>query len=126
MAHAVSIDIENQWRTLTDTETERATALLDMAAILISHHVDLSGLTDEHPHMRVAKQVSIDMVIEALAPGTRGVSAYSVGLDGAVESATLRQGSDTSTITFTKGMRRLFGIGDDDQSPMGYFGDDAL
>lgn len=125
MAYADSSDVAEQWRALSDAESTRADALLDMAEILIGHHVDLTGLATTDPQMRVAKQVSIDMVIEALAPGVRGssFSSYSVQIDDAVESATLRDGADTSTITLTRGMLALFGLSQSGQMPVGYFGD---
>ena len=124
MAYAEVPEVENQWRTLSDSESNRATALLDMAGILLDRHVDLVGLPEGDKNLRVAKQVSIDMVIEALAPEARGgVSSFQVELDDAIESATYREGSETSTIVFTKGQRALFGLGATDQTPMGYFGD---
>lgn len=125
MAYADPFDVAEQWRALSSAETSRAEALLDMAAILIGHHVDLAGYTSTDPLMRVARQVSIDMVIEALAPGFRSgaFSSYSVQMDGAVESATLREGADTSTITLTRGMLALFGLSQSGQMPAGSFGD---
>ena len=124
MAYAETGEIVSQWRTLSGTETARAEALLDMASILLDRHVPLAGLPEGHPHLRVAKQVSIDMVIEALAPELRGgIKQYQVELDDAIESATLREGSDTSTITFTRGMRALFGLPSSGQMPVGSFGD---
>ncbi|HEY9315792.1 hypothetical protein [Williamsia sp.] len=124
MSYATRTELAGQWRTLSGTEEIRADALLDMAGILIDHHVDLGGLAEGDWRLRVAKQVSIDMVIEALAPESRGgVSQYQVELDDAIESATYREGSDTSTITFTKGMRALFGMPGTGQTPVGSFGD---
>ena len=127
MAYAEASDVEDQWRTLSESETTRATALLDMAGILLERHVELVGLPENAPNLRVAKQVSIDMVIEALAVDVRGgVSSYQVELDDAIESATYREGSVTSTIVFTHAMRALFGLSAGEQTPMGYFGDCPL
>lgn len=125
MAYADSSEVAEQWRALSSAEENRADALLDMAEILIGHHVDLTGYVALDPLMRVAKQVSIDMVREALTSGVRGgaVSSYSVTMDDAVESATYRDGADTSTITLTRGMLALFGLSQSGQMPVGSFGD---
>ena len=125
MAYAEPDDLVAQWRTLTSQEAVRATALLDMAAILIDSRVDLAGLPDEHPRVRTARQVSIEMVREALSSAARGggVSAFSVQLDGAAESRTYRDGDYAATVTLTFDMLALFGLSASAQSPVGYFGD---
>ncbi|MBR7191721.1 hypothetical protein [Gordonia sp. SCSIO 19800] len=125
MAYAQHTDVAAQWRALSSEETTRATALLEMAAILIDFHVDLTGLPDSHPKIRVAKQVSIDMVIEALeSAGHRGgVASYSVQLDNAIDSRTYREGDYSTSVVFTGAQRALFGLSSTEQSPVGFFGD---
>ncbi|OCH80204.1 hypothetical protein [Gordonia sp. UCD-TK1] len=125
MAYAEPDDLVAQWRTLTSQEATRATALLDMAAILIDSRVDLTGLPDEHPRVRAARQVSIEMVREALSSATRGggVSSHSVQLDGAAESRTYRDGDYAATVNLTFDMLALLGLSASAQSPVGYFGD---
>ncbi|QDM56355.1 head-to-tail adaptor [Gordonia phage Sidious] len=113
MSYAEPADIQAQWRTLTSQETARATALLDMAAILIDRHVtDLSGLAADHWKRRVAKQVSIDMVVDALESAVHrgGLSAHSVQIDDAVESRSYRDGEYSTVLVFTAEMRAMFGI----------------
>ncbi|AMS02755.1 head-to-tail adaptor [Gordonia phage Yeezy] len=113
MSYAEPADIQAQWRTLTSQETARATALLDMAAILIDRHVtDLSGLAEDHWKQRVAKQVSIDMVVDALESAVHrgGLSAHSVQVDDAVESRSYRDGDYSTVLVFTAEMRAMFGI----------------
>ena len=126
MAYADTVDIEAQWRALSEQETARATALLDMAAILIDRHVDsLVGLPADHWRIRVAKQVSIDMAIEAIESAGRrgGLATHSVQLDDAIESRGYRDGDYSTTVTFTGEMRAMFGLSSASQSPVGYFGD---
>jgi len=125
MAYASQASLAAQWRPLSITEQVRATALFDMAAILIDRHVALDGLPEEHPQVRVAKQVSIEMVREALAAAERsgGVSSYSIQLDGGVDSRTYRDGDYAATVTLTADMLSLFGLSGSGQSPVGSFGD---
>lgn len=122
MAYAQHADVAAQWRALSTHEMTRATALLDMAAILIDHHVDVAGL----PHgASIARQVSIDMVIEALESAGRrgGVASYSVQLDNALDSRTYRDGDYSTTVVLTGAQRALFGLSTTEQSPVGWFGD---
>lgn len=125
MAYAQHADVAAQWRALSTQEMTRATALLEMAAILIDFHVDLAGLPADHPKLRVAKQVSIDMVIEALESAGRrgGVASYSVQLDNALDSRTYRDGDYSTTVVLTGAQRALFGLSTTEQSPVGWFGD---
>ncbi|AMS03818.1 head-to-tail adaptor [Gordonia phage BaxterFox] len=112
-SYAEPADIQAQWRTLTLQETARATALLDMAAILIDRHVtDVASLPDGHWKQRVAKQVSIDMVVDALESAVHrgGLSAHSVQVDDAVESRSYRDGDYSTVLVFTAEMRAMFGI----------------
>lgn len=111
MAYATTYDIADQWRSLSATEEIRAEALLDLAADLIEHHVDMTGVVASDAKWRAARQVSIEMVVEALPFRRAGVSSYSVQLDGAVESATYRDSEGASTIVLTKAMLALFGSG---------------
>ncbi|ALY07642.1 hypothetical protein NWF34_10095 [Gordonia sp. GONU] len=113
MSYATPTDIQGQWRALSPQETMRATALLDMAGILIDRHVsDVSGLEEGHWKRRVAKQVSIDMVIDALESAVHrgGLSAHSVQIDDAVESRSYRDGEYSTVLVFTAEMRAMFGI----------------
>src|SRR5699024_2867248 len=100
-------DLEAQWRSLSDTETARAEALLEMAAVLIGRHVTIEpGSADE----RIATQVSLEMVRAAMIPGDRqGLSSYSDTAGDVVESATLL--NPAATLRFTRAQRDLFGVG---------------
>jgi hypothetical protein len=129
MAYATTEDVEEQWRDFSEVETARAEALLDLAAILIDRRVTFTGLSDD-PLLTVAKQVSIEMVIDAVAvsegKGARGKSSYTVTVDGAVESATLSKGGGSNepswVLMLTEGMLALFGVSASPE-PKYYFGD---
>lgn len=124
MSYATTTDIQQQWRALSSQEAVRATALLDMAGILIDRHVDdLPGLPEGHWKLRVAKQVSIDMVIDALESAVHrgGLSAHSVQLDDAVESRSYRDGDYSTVVVFTADMRTMFGLAS--VGPAWHFGD---
>lgn len=114
--------VAGQWRPLSPAEQTRATALLAMAAVLIRREVpEVATAADGSVLRVVATQVSIDMVIEAMAPGVhRGKSSYSVALDGATDAATLT--STAGTVALTPGMLLLFGR-PGTPYPVGYFGD---
>lgn len=122
MAYATADEVAGQWRPLVSTEQTRATALLEMAAILLRRHVPLADLSFGDERLVVAKQVSIDMVIDALTPGeNRGKASYSTAVGGIVESATLL--SPKATIVFTAEQRELFGLSKG-ALPSYYFGDE--
>ncbi|WP_047888542.1 hypothetical protein [Rhodococcus sp. ARP2] len=109
MAYATPAEIVAQWRPLTPEQTARSTALLDMAAIMLRRHVVLDNLPLGDEKLTIAKQVSIEMVIDALIPGDhRGKSAYAFTVGSIVESATLLNG--TATLVFTTAQRDLFGL----------------
>lgn len=123
MAYADTDEVAGQWRPLSEAERTRATALLEMAAILIRRHVELDGLSFGDEKLVIAKQVSIDMVIDALTPGEhRGKASYSDTTGGIVESATLS--NPKATVVFTIEQLALFGISPVPQ-PSWHFGDGA-
>ncbi|MGR6579271.1 hypothetical protein ACT89R_01700 [Rhodococcus qingshengii] len=122
MAFATPDEVAGQWRPLNAVQQTRATALLDMAAIILRRHVPLDGLPYGDENLEIAKQVSIDMVIDALIPGEhRGKSSFSLGVGAEVESATLLNPS--AKITFTADQRSLFGLCRGAE-PRANFGDD--
>lgn len=121
MAYANADDLAGQWHPLSEVERTRATALLDMAAIILRRHVPLDTLDFGDERLTIAKQVSIDMVIDALTPGDyRGRSSYSQTVGGIAESATLLNPS--ATLVFTEAQKELFGLPSGSQ-PSWYFGD---
>lgn len=112
--------VEEQWQPLTDQEKARAGALLGMAAVLLRRNVpDLVAPNAET--VAVARQVSIDMVVDALLPGEhRGKASYSTTVGRIVDSATLL--NPATTVVFTADQRALFGLSDT-PSPSWRFGD---
>lgn len=120
--YATPEEVAGQWRPLSPVQQARATALLNMAAIILRRHVALDGLPFGDENLEIAKQVSIDMVIDALTPDAhRGKSSYSLGVGGIVESATLLNPS--ATLTFTAAQRSMFGLSQGAE-PRAHFGDD--
>lgn len=116
--------IIEQWGPLDSVQQARATALLDMAAIILRRHVDFSGLAAGDEKLRIAKQVSIDMVIDALTPdGRRGMSSHSSTVGGITESVTLL--NPAATLTFTETQRLLFGL-TRAAEPQWHFGEEPL
>lgn len=117
-------DLIEQWGPLDSVQQARATALLDMAAIILRRHVDFSGLTAGDEKLRIAKQVSIDMVLDALIPGARrGMSSHSSTVGGITESVTLL--NPAATLTFTEDQRALFDL-TRNAAPRGHFGEEPL
>lgn len=122
MPFATPEEVAGQWRPLSSVQQARATALLNMAAIILRRHVALDGLPYGDENLEIAKQVSIDMVIDALTPDAhRGKASYSLGVGGIVESATLLNPS--ATLTFTAAQRSMFGLCQGAE-PRAHFGDD--
>ncbi|WP_458681947.1 hypothetical protein [Prescottella equi] len=119
-AYATVDAVEEQWQPLTAQEKARAGALLGMAAVLLRRNVPELADPDAETEA-VARQVSIDMVIDALLSGAhRGKSSYSTTVGRIVDSATLLNPS--ATVVFTTEQRALFGLSDT-PSPSWYFGD---
>lgn len=122
MAFATPDELAAQWGPLDSIQQARSTALLDMAERMLRKHVDFSGAQAGDDLLEIAKQVSIDMVIDALIPGQhRGKSSYSLAAGSFQESATLLNPS--ATLVFTKDQRALFDL-PGGASPRWYFGDD--
>lgn len=120
MPFAIVDDIVEQWGPLDQYQRARATALLAEADRMLRRHVDFSD--GDADNLDTAKQVSIDMVVDALIPGQhRGKSSYSLAAGSFQESATLLNPS--ATLVFTKAQRELFGVVQS-AAPRWYFGDD--
>lgn len=121
MPFAESDDIAEQWRPLTQAEEARAEGLLIIAERLIRLHV--TTFTDAD--LLVAKQVSIEMVTDALDNGPRstGPRITQATLDGGSYTATVPDGEGHSwVLSFTSDMRKLFGLSAT-PDPEYYFGD---
>lgn len=122
MAFATSDDVAEQWRPLSAAETVRADALLTLAEILIRRHVDIPV---GDPLEETAKQVSIEMVIEAIdCAAHRGEAGYTRAIDGASYSATLKSsdGGSGYILWLSPGLRDLLGLTSLPE-PQYYFGD---
>ncbi|WP_027500410.1 hypothetical protein [Rhodococcus sp. UNC363MFTsu5.1] len=120
MAHADHSEVAGQWRPLSPVEQTRATALLEMAEILIRRNVPADQVASTEGQ-KIAKQVSVEMVIDALTPGIhRGKSSYAMTVGGIADSATLL--NPAATIVFSEAQRALFGIATRAE-PRWYFGD---
>lgn len=124
MAFAEPSEIGKQWRPLTPAEKIRAEALLELAEHLIRRHVTFTGAEDD-PLLIVAKQVSIEMVADALLHGARAVgpTVTTASLDGAAYTAEMPAGTGRAwVLTFDSDLRALFGLSA--PQPAYYFGDD--
>ncbi|MFH5231891.1 hypothetical protein [Antrihabitans spumae] len=120
MPFAEPDDIAEQWRPLTSAEEARAEGLLVIAERLIRRHVTITA-----DDLLVAKQVSIEMVTDALDNGPRsmGPKITQATLDGASYTATVPDADGhTWVLTFTSDMRELFGLAAT-PGPEYYFGD---
>lgn len=125
MAFATAEQLAAQWRPLTPRERVRAIALLVIAEQLIRSKVTIAP--DDAAKLAVAKQLSIELVTDALDKGPRRTSPV-------VTSATLEGGSYTVELPDDDGrawvlqwvdaMYALFGVGDGSKQPAFYFGND--
>lgn len=127
-SYATTKEMTPKWLRLTgrpltpDQETEAREALV-IAGILIRKHVDMTSADfGDDEKIAVARHVSIEMVISALAVGYEvyNKSQYATTVGGIADSATLINPS--ATMFFTAAQKELFGVGPTAE-PQWYFGD---
>lgn len=109
MAFATYIDLEARWRPLSQDEIDRATVLLDDAAVYLSAFVDVDE-SDEN-QMQALKIVSCSMVQRAMsATGNDvfGVTESTIKAD--IYSQTLSYANPSGDLYLTGGEKRLLGI----------------
>lgn len=125
MAFATIDEVADQWRTLTNRETERGTGLLDLAEQLIRSKVDIAP-TDT-VKLAAAKQLSIELVTDALDNGPRrsAPAVTQASLDGGAYTVALPDGDGRAwLLVWTDAMYALFGVSNGEQQPAYYFGDE--
>lgn len=107
MAYATISDIETRYRTLTESETTIAEALLDDAAVMIDKVASESATDDQK------KVVSCRMVIRALPQDGMtapiGATQGSMTALGYTESWTISNGA-ANELYFSKEDKKLLGV----------------
>ncbi|MGN7134564.1 hypothetical protein SAMN05444374_11633 [Rhodococcoides kroppenstedtii] len=130
-SYATTQQMEPKWkrltgRSLTTEQRTEAEEALQLAGVLIRRHVDMTDSPDlaaQDEKELIARHVSIEMVISALAVGYEvyNKSEYSTSVGGIAESAKLINPS--ATMYFTNAQKELFGVGPSSE-PQWYFGDE--
>ena len=108
MAYATVDDLEARWHTLTATERERASVLLEDAAVLLESLVDVDE-TDERQAAQL-KTVSCSMVKRAMAASDEmfGVTQGTISADIYSQSYTFSNPGGDLYLTSTE--KKLLGI----------------
>ncbi|MFE7746867.1 hypothetical protein [Nocardia sp. NPDC057455] len=124
MAFATADQIAEQWRPLTPRERARAARLLDLAEQLIRGRVIIDE--SDTAKLAVARQLSIELVADALESGPRvvGPRVTQAALDTGSYTVELPDGAGRAwLLTWSDDMYALFGLSNGQHQPAYYFGD---
>lgn len=130
--YATTADMEPRWlrltgRPLTEEQRGEAADALQLAGILIRRNVDMAPAdpTTRAERTVIARDVSIDMVVAALAVGYEvyGKRSYSSTVGGIADSATLV--NPAASMVITEAHLAMF-RGTPATTPLAHFGDTPL
>ena len=109
MAYATVDDLEAIWRALSETERERAAALLDYAAAILDAALARCGLTSDGREKGL-RYVSCQMVRRAMASGTDAGDYASLSRTAGSFNEQVTFANPSGDMYLTSNERRLLGV----------------